>query len=235
MPVCFEPALDILPPAQREIWPRLAPAPGLSLVLYGGTAIALQLGHRQSVDFDFFSSDPLAKGDLRVAFSLDETCAILQDTVETLVVSVPMPSGPVRLSFFGKLGIGRVAEPYQTTDGILLVASPQDLLATKLKAILDRAEAKDYRDIAELLRRALSLPFGLAAFRAMFAGEPAQVLRAIGFFEDGNLASLSQADRRTLTAARDAVKGLPNVRLTSKSLAIAMGDCDEIRSLRPRP
>jgi hypothetical protein len=69
----------------------------------------------------------------------------------------------------------------------------------------------------------------------MFAGEPAQVLRAIGFFEDGNLASLSQADRRTLTAARDAVKGLPNVRLTSKSLAIAMGDCDEIRSLRPRP
>jgi predicted nucleotidyltransferase component of viral defense system len=34
-----------------------------------------------------------------------------------------------------------------------LVASPEDILATKLKAILDRAEAKDYRDISAMLRR----------------------------------------------------------------------------------
>ena len=57
MPDWFEPRIDILPPAQKEIWSQLAPAPGLSFVLYGGTAVALQLGHRTSIDFDFFKSD----------------------------------------------------------------------------------------------------------------------------------------------------------------------------------
>src|SRR5262249_23389885 len=140
MPKCFEPAFDVLPAPQREIWPRLAPAPHLSLVLYGGTAIALHLGHRSSIDFDFFSSEPLRKEDIRRAFGIGGESAILQDSVDTLVVSVSAPSGPVKLSFFGNLGIGRVSEPLRTVDGTLLVASLDDLLATKLKAILDRAE-----------------------------------------------------------------------------------------------
>jgi hypothetical protein len=36
MPGSFEPKTKILPKAQQEIWPLLAPAPGLSFVLYGG-------------------------------------------------------------------------------------------------------------------------------------------------------------------------------------------------------
>jgi hypothetical protein len=51
----FEPRLDILPESQRELWPELDAAPS-DFVLYGGTALALQLGHRVSEDFDFFSS-----------------------------------------------------------------------------------------------------------------------------------------------------------------------------------
>ena len=49
------PRLDALPEAQRALWPALARIPD-SCVLYGGTALALRLGHRASVDFDFFSS-----------------------------------------------------------------------------------------------------------------------------------------------------------------------------------
>src|SRR4051794_23571383 len=49
----FEPKISILPVAQRELLSHLAPSVGLGLVLYGGTAIALHLGHRESVDFDF--------------------------------------------------------------------------------------------------------------------------------------------------------------------------------------
>jgi len=67
----------------------------------------------------------------------------------------------VKLSFFGGIGLGRVGEPIQTTDGVLLVASMDDLMATKLKAILDRAEARDYRDIAAMLRHGASLERGL--------------------------------------------------------------------------
>src|SRR6266481_4161142 len=68
MPRCLEPKLDILPAAQRQIWTSLAPAPHLNFVLYGGTAIALHLGHRESLDFDFFRSDSLDKYQIRATF-----------------------------------------------------------------------------------------------------------------------------------------------------------------------
>lgn len=43
----FTPRLDILPSAQRRLWDELGATPP-EFTLYGGTAIALQLGHRQS-------------------------------------------------------------------------------------------------------------------------------------------------------------------------------------------
>jgi hypothetical protein len=48
----FAPRLDILPEPQQRLWPELAEIPA-EFVLYGGTAVALHLGHRQSVDFVF--------------------------------------------------------------------------------------------------------------------------------------------------------------------------------------
>lgn len=54
----FTPRLDILRPPQRRLWDELAAVPE-EFVLYGGTAIALHFGHRESVDFDFFGSEPL--------------------------------------------------------------------------------------------------------------------------------------------------------------------------------
>jgi hypothetical protein len=44
----FEPCLDILPAAQRRLWPELSQTPE-DFALYGGTTIALQLGHRPTV------------------------------------------------------------------------------------------------------------------------------------------------------------------------------------------
>jgi len=161
MPRCFEPRLDSLPPAQREIWPQLRPAARLSYVLYGGTAVALCLGHRMSLDFDFFRAARLDKDALHSALPFLSEGSILQDSVDTLAVSVRTGSEVVKLSFFGGIGLGRVGEPIQTTDGVLLVASMDDLMATKLKAILDRAEARDYRDIAAMLRHGASLERGL--------------------------------------------------------------------------
>jgi hypothetical protein len=146
MPLRLEPKLGVLPAAQREIWPSLAPASQLNFVLYGGTAIALHLGHRKSLDFDFFRSEPLDKDQIRTAFRFMNGAAILQDAPDTLVVLAEMPAGPVKISFFGSIGFGRVNDPLQTRDGILLVASLDDLMASKLQATLDRAEAKDYRD-----------------------------------------------------------------------------------------
>jgi hypothetical protein len=213
MPRRFDPKFAILPPAQREIWQALRPSAPLGFVLYGGTAIALQLGHRQSIDFDFFSSRPLDKAKLAAAFPFLVGAAVLQDERNTLVVSADMPSGPVKVSFFGGLHFGRVNDPLPSDDGVLLSASLDDQLATKLKAILYRAELRDYRDIAALLAHGVSLPRALSGFRAMFSGEPHTALTAIGYFEDGDLAALTNTEKETLLIARDRVRDLPNVSL----------------------
>ena len=65
----FVPRLEILPVVQKAIWPELSPCKDLGFVLYGGTAIALRLGHRASVDFDFFSHLPLNEGKERELLS----------------------------------------------------------------------------------------------------------------------------------------------------------------------
>jgi hypothetical protein len=98
-------------------------------------------------------------------------------------------------------------------------ASLDDLMATKLKAILDRAEAKDYRDIAAMISAGVSLERGLAAFGKMFDSDPGLPLRAIGFFKDGDLPSLPKADQDLLRAARDRVNVIPDVEVTKGSLA----------------
>jgi predicted nucleotidyltransferase len=211
MPLRFEPNTAILPPAQRQIWPQLAPANALSFVLYGGTAVALHLGHRQSLDFDFFSAAPLVKSAVQDHFAFMHNAQILQDAPDTLIAVTRAGSGSVRVSFFGNLHIGHVNEPLLTSDGFLRVASLEDLLATKLKAILDRAEAKDYVDISAMLNAGVSLEKGLGAFAAMFKSDPALPLRALGFFKDGDLPELSTGDQQTLRTARDRISAIPDV------------------------
>jgi Nucleotidyl transferase AbiEii toxin, Type IV TA system len=215
----FKPKIEILPAAQQELWPLLAAAPRLSYVLYGGTAVALHLGHRVSVDFDFFRSAPLNKAELLAAFPFLKDAETLQEDVNTLVVKVTMPSGGVKVSFFGDITIGRINEPLLTTDSTLLVASREDLLGAKLKAILDRAEAKDYSDISALLANGVALEKGLGAFAAMFKKDPSLPLKAIGFFKDGDLPTLPKADQDRLKQARDKVAEVPKLQISNVSLA----------------
>jgi hypothetical protein len=215
----FEPRLDALPEAQKETWPLLAPTRNLDFVLYGGTAVALHLGHRVSVDFDFFRSEPLDKAQLTAAFAFVPLARVVHEDANTLVVAMTGQAGSVKVSFFGGLGFGRINPPFLTADAALLVASREDLLATKLKATLDRAEAKDYRDIAALLSAGVSLPRALAGFGKMFGRDPALPLRAIGYFKGGDLASVPAADQELLRAARDAVAEIPDVAVVSGSLA----------------
>jgi len=219
MPESFKPKAEILPKAQQEIWPLLTPAPGLSFVLYGGTAVALHLGHRISIDFDFFKTEPLDKKNIETSFTFMRDAQTIQEDENTLVVIAPMQSGPVKVSFFGGIAIGRINEPLRTADATLLVASLEDLLATKLKTIMDRAEAKDYRDISVMLSAGISLEKALGAFTKMYGKDAGLPLRAMGFFKDGDLSSLPKSDQNILREARDRVSEIPEVVLTHGSLA----------------
>jgi hypothetical protein len=110
----FNPRKDILPPAQRELWMELLPAQGLGFVLYGGTAIALRLGHRTSEDFDFFTERELHKEALLEAFPFITRSTVLQDRSNSFTVQVPFgrfENHYVKVSFFGSISFGRVGEP----------------------------------------------------------------------------------------------------------------------------
>jgi hypothetical protein len=181
------------------------------------------------VDFDFFHDQPLRKDLIRAAFPFMAWATVLQDAADTLTVLAPAGRGRgssgVKLSFFGGITTSRVGDPLLTRDGVLEVASLMDLMAHKLKVILSRPEKKDYEDIAAMIRAGVSLTQGLAAARAMFGKvfQPAAALKAAVYFEDGDLAALSRADRATLIAAASAVGPLPSAKLRSRRLVIPIG------------
>jgi hypothetical protein len=222
----FTPCLTILPPAQRQLWPALRPAPQLGFVLYGGTAIALRLGHRSSIDYDFFTDQPLNRIALNTAFPFLQQSTLLQDAPDALTALVPpSPSANqhVKVSFFGTLLFGRVGEPELTDDGIVQVAALDDLLATKLKVVLQRIEAKDYQDIAAMISAGVSLSQGLANARALYGPtfQPSESLKALVYFEGGDLHGLTDEERALLIDAASSVRALPTAEIRGHALALS--------------
>jgi hypothetical protein len=214
----FAAKLETLPAAQQSLWPKLSFAKDLGFTLYGGTAIAIQLGHRISVDFDFFSPTQLNKTQIFQAAPYLQNATVIQDEVNslTLLVAEPDAAGSiVKISFFGLINLGQYERPRITDDSVLRVASLNDLLATKLKVILQRAEAKDYIDIAALVRSGLSLAKGLAIAQEMFrpSFQPSESLKALTYFNDGDLGTIQAADRATLISAAAEVRKLPAIQL----------------------
>jgi len=221
----FSPRLEILPESQLRLWPKLRPIAGLGFALYGGTAIALRLGHRTSVDFDFFTDRALDHAWLEKPLPFLGRAQVLQESPDTLTVLVASDAAnerPVKLSFFGSITFGRVGEPQWTDDGIVQVASIEDLLATKLKVLLQRIEAKDYLDVAALLGSGVPLATGLAAARSLFgpAFQPSESLKALVYFEGGDLNSLAETTRHLLIHATTAVRDLPSIPVVDKQLTV---------------
>ena len=204
----FTPRTDILPPAQAALWPALASIAALGFTLYGGTAIALRLGHRVSEDFDLFSAAPLDSDAVRRACPFIADRPVLREDADSFIVRT---AEGVLLSFFGGIDNGMVEPPDTAPENGLPVASALDLLATKLKTILQRAAAKDYADIAALLRSGVALERGLGAARALYGSgyPPMESVRALCWFGDGDLGTLAEDDRRLLADAAAAATGRP--------------------------
>jgi hypothetical protein len=209
----FTSNLSILPEPQRQLWSELKATPK-SFVLYKGTALALRLGHRQSEDFDFFSNQPFHPDSLRDRIPYLKNAEMTQFQDNTLTALVDR-NGPVKLSFFGSLGIKRAQDPDIAEENGIQVASLLDLLASKLKTVQSRAEAKDYRDILATFDAGLCLAEGLAAAAAIYGKNFNGVLslKALTYFEDGDLPSLTPTIQKRLLAAATSVnlKGLPLV------------------------
>ena len=158
MPATFQPRLDILPESQRRLWPELDAVPS-DFVLYGGTALALQSGHRVSEDFDFFSSSGFDPDRLqsRLPFFHDlnaaDPDAWVQRKRDNLEAFVDRGGGLVKIAFFGGLDtLGRIEDPRRSADSRVHVASLVDLAGMKMRVIQVRGSWKDYVDIHTLAR-----------------------------------------------------------------------------------
>lgn len=180
----FAPNLDILPPPQLRLWPDLDTTPE-HFTLYGGTALALRLGHRVSVDFDFFSDQPFDPDQLAQAVPYLRGAERIQIAPNTLTCRVER-EGPILLSFFGGLGLGQAAPREQAHGRKLYVASLLDIAGTKTAVVQKRAEAKDYLDIDALLQHGIDLPTALAAGRVVYGRSfnPLITLKALSYFDD---------------------------------------------------
>jgi len=99
VPETFSPRIDVLPPPQLRLWAELMATPP-DFWLYGGTALALHLGHRQSIDFDFFLDRPLDSMALAPALPFLAGAEVLQREPNALTCLVDR-DGPVRAFFLG--------------------------------------------------------------------------------------------------------------------------------------
>jgi hypothetical protein len=212
-PTC-SPRLEILPAAQRRLWPELAETPA-EFTLYGGTAIALRLAHRQSADFDFFALESFEPGALLQRIPYLKSASLRQAAPNTLSVNLDR-GGPVQLSYFGGLGLGQVA-PTENVEGPgFKVASLIDLAGTKIAVLPQRVEVRDYLDIHALLTAGrITLPEMLAAARIIYGAQFNAVisLKAITYHKDFTLTDLPKAIRDDLLAAAKAtdVQKLPEL------------------------
>ncbi len=196
--------LEILPTAQRKLWPLLINIPK-NFVLYGGTAIALQLGHRESVDFDFFSEEPLDKAALLREFTLLENNPLVQPEINTINSFIELPEGIVKLQFLAGLGKRQkqIEKSLIAEENKLQIASLADLFGTKLNTIQHRAECKDYMDIDALIQSGISLEKGLNYAKRIYGNifDPATSLRALCSYRDGDLPELSLSIKKRLIEA----------------------------------
>jgi hypothetical protein len=173
---------DILTAVQKRALRCLGPfALREGFYLGGGTAVALQLGHRRSVDFDWFTSAHLADP-LRLAASLgQEKISFTTGQVErgTLHGSVY----GVRVSFFD-YAYPLLKPAFSWKDYSCPLASLADLACMKLAAIAQRGSKKDFVDIYALGRETFSLTNMLAFYRRKYdVQDIGHILYGLSYFD----------------------------------------------------
>jgi hypothetical protein len=132
---------DVLTPAATECFPYLSDFKG-DFYLAGGTGLALQIGHRVSVDFDLFSAEPIkktllatierifAKASREILISNKNELTIIAGGVKFTFLHYPFP----------------VMLPLNASGPIPMLAA-REILAAKAYTIGRRGEFKDYVDI----------------------------------------------------------------------------------------
>ena len=174
------PHTEILDQRRQSLLPLIAQA-GQNFYLAGGTALALQLGHRDSIDFDFFAARDIDTASLWQHIAeifIGHNLLKTQDEKNTLSLII---DGEVRLSFFGYHY--QLLEPTIPVSGLEL-ASVLDIGCMKLSAITGRATQKDYVDLYFILKQTSLTALLDACSRKFPTLDEALILKSLVYFDD---------------------------------------------------
>lgn len=125
---------------------KLMSEPFLSdFVLVGGTALALQIGHRKSVDLDLFTTEVFEPEIILDSILLNYPIQPIQRTSLSLIATIE----GIKVDFIHFRY--PFIRPIQTAEGIRML-SIEDIAPMKLDAISGRGSKKDFFDFYFLLR-----------------------------------------------------------------------------------
>jgi len=148
-------------------------------ILVGGTALSLQLGHRMSVDLDFFTLVDFDSNLLIEQISENHNLSVLRKTPQTLIGSIQS----VKVDFI------RFRYPFirpiVDIDGIRML-SVEDIAPMKLDAVAGRGKKKDFYDLYFLLKT-FTLKQLLELYSEKYKHQSDfHVIRSLSYFEDAD-------------------------------------------------
>ena len=145
--------------------------------LVGGTALALQLGHRKSIDLDFFGTVDCEAEYLRESIAGIASLTILKE------------SPHIHIYIVDGIKVDIVNYKYPWLDDVVLeqglrLASVSDIAAMKITAIIGRGTKKDFIDIAFLLHH-FSLEEILHFYAAKYNDSSVfMAMKSLAYFDD---------------------------------------------------
>jgi predicted nucleotidyltransferase component of viral defense system len=146
-------------------------------VLVGGTALALQIGHRKSVDLDLFTIQDFSTDELLPTLLQDYRLQPDMQMPQTLICSIE----DIKVDFIRfKYPFIR---PFVEIDGIKML-SVEDIAPMKLDAITGRGSKKDFYDLYYLLQL-FDLEQLFALYKEKYPHQTTfHVARSLVYFED---------------------------------------------------
>ena len=150
--------------------------------LGGGTALAIYLGHRVSVDLDWFTSKPV--GDMIVFAQSLRNAHVSFETQQTAPGTLHGSISKVRVTFLEYQYALLKPLTYWKEVGCS-IASLEDLACMKLSAVAQRGARKDFCDIYALGLKQFSLNEMLDFYRKKFGVKDiGHVLYGLAYFDD---------------------------------------------------
>jgi len=174
---------DILTAAQKKALRRLGPfAHREGFYLGGGTAVALQLGHRRSADLDWFTSTHPADPLRLAALLRQEKIPFVTGQAERGTLHGRIYR--VQLSFF-EYAYPLLEPAIHWREFGCPIASLADLACMKLAAVAQRGSKKDFIDLYALGQKRYSLNDMLAFYRDRYdVRDIGHILYGLSYFDE---------------------------------------------------